>query len=183
MRLGLAACFGALIALCACSHGGRVEHAHAAAPPQPFVAAAPPVAPVRPVSDTYFGTTIVDPYRWMESSSPELDAWMKGQAEHTSRALAALPLRAALRERVQSLAHGDAELQWAERRGSSLFYLRLKTTKLATAGARPNRSRPLSLPMYMRSCSRSWELRAPACKATLQLVWPVLMSATHSRHT
>src|SRR5206468_3642158 len=28
--------------------------------------AAPPVAPVKPVTDTYFGTTLTDPYRYME---------------------------------------------------------------------------------------------------------------------
>ena len=26
-----------------------------------------PVAPSRPVTDTYFGTTVLDPYRWMEA--------------------------------------------------------------------------------------------------------------------
>jgi len=109
------------MAVCACSHGARVEPAHAVSVQD----SRPPVAPIRPVTDTYFGTAIVDPYRWMESSSPELDAWMKGQAEHTSRALAALPLRAALRERVQALAHGGVQVMSAERRGSSLFYLKL----------------------------------------------------------
>ena len=113
------------LALLACSHGARVEPAHAAAPPQVSVASGPPIAPIRPVTDTYFGTTIVDPYRWMEASSPELDAWMKAQAEHTTRKLAALPLRAALRERVQSLAHGAVQVRSVERRGSSLFYLKL----------------------------------------------------------
>ena len=29
----------------------------------------PPVAPVRPVTETYFGTTVVDPYRWMEAEA------------------------------------------------------------------------------------------------------------------
>ena len=27
----------------------------------------PPVAPVRPVTDTYFGTPVVDPYRYLEN--------------------------------------------------------------------------------------------------------------------
>ena len=32
----------------------------------PTVPHAPPVAPVRPVTDDYFGTKVVDNYRWME---------------------------------------------------------------------------------------------------------------------
>ena len=41
----------------------------------------PPVAPVRPVTENYFGTTVVDPYRWMEDrSSPERVApWQAGK--------------------------------------------------------------------------------------------------------
>ena len=47
----------------------------------------PPVAPVRPVTDTYFGTTITDPYRWMETSTDELLAYMKAQNAVTEQAL------------------------------------------------------------------------------------------------
>jgi len=52
-----------------------------------------PKAPVRDVTDTYFGTKIVDPYRWMESlKSPEMVAWMKAQNEYTRRYLDGLPV-------------------------------------------------------------------------------------------
>ncbi|MBV9613307.1 MAG: hypothetical protein JO091_12605, partial [Acidobacteriaceae bacterium] len=38
----------------------------------------PPTAPVRPVTDDYFGTKLVDPYRWMENSkSAEFQTWLK----------------------------------------------------------------------------------------------------------
>ena len=48
---------------------------------------APPVAPVRPVSDTYFGTVVADPYRWMETSTDELLTYMQGQNAVTVEAL------------------------------------------------------------------------------------------------
>src|SRR5271170_3625737 len=47
----------------------------------------PPVAPVKPVTDTYFGTTVVDPYRWMETSTDELLVYMKAQNAVTVEAL------------------------------------------------------------------------------------------------
>ncbi len=47
----------------------------------------PPVAPVKPVTDTYFGTAVVDPYRWMETSTDELLAYMKAQNAVTVEAL------------------------------------------------------------------------------------------------
>src|SRR5271156_3138127 len=47
----------------------------------------PPVAPSRPVTDTYFGTTVVDPYRWMEAGGPELLEYMKAENLVTAAAL------------------------------------------------------------------------------------------------
>jgi prolyl oligopeptidase len=47
----------------------------------------PPVAPVRPVTDIYFGTTVVDPYRWMETGGDELLSYMKAENAVTQQAL------------------------------------------------------------------------------------------------
>src|ERR1700748_3797636 len=42
--------------------------------------AAPPVAPVRPVTTDYFGTAVTDNYRYMENlQDPQVQAWMKAQ--------------------------------------------------------------------------------------------------------
>jgi prolyl oligopeptidase len=46
-----------------------------------------PVAPARPVTDVYFGTTVVDPYRWMEAGGPELLDYMKAENAVTEAAL------------------------------------------------------------------------------------------------
>jgi len=58
----------------------------------------PPVARLSPVTDTYFGTPVVDDYRWMETfpRTPEWEGWLKGQADHARRTLDALPDRPAL---------------------------------------------------------------------------------------
>lgn len=44
------------------------------------------------VSDTYFGTTVHDPYRWLEDvKNPEVVAWFKAQADYTNAELAKIP--------------------------------------------------------------------------------------------
>ena len=59
--------------------------------------AAPPVAAVRPVTDTYFGQAVTDPYRYMEDlSAPEVQQWAKAQADLTRTTLDAIPARATL---------------------------------------------------------------------------------------
>ena len=56
----------------------------------------PPVAPVRPVTDTYFGQQVVDPYRYLEDQkSPEVIAFMRGQADYTRAVLDSIPGRQA----------------------------------------------------------------------------------------
>jgi protease II len=59
------------------------------------------------VSDTYFGRTVIDPYRWMESDSPEFKQWMKSQAAYSQRALDRIPLKREMLERVHAL-HSEA---------------------------------------------------------------------------
>jgi prolyl oligopeptidase len=64
----------------------------------------PPAAPVRPVTDDYFGTKVVDDYRYMENlKDPEVQKWMKAQADYTRATLEALPGYSALLERVAEL--------------------------------------------------------------------------------
>lgn len=45
---------------------------------------APPVAPVRVVTDEYFGRKVSDPYRYMENlKDPEVAKWFKEQDHYT----------------------------------------------------------------------------------------------------
>ena len=86
-----------------------------------------PVAPVIPVTDTYFGTKIVDPYRWMEDlKSPQLLAWVHAQAAYTKDYLSKLPGRDALLARVEALDNAATRVTALQIHGSRYFYL--KTT-------------------------------------------------------
>jgi prolyl oligopeptidase len=63
----------------------------------------PPVAAVKPVTDDYYGTKIVDPYRYMENlKDPEVQAWIKAQNDYTRAVLAGLPARAQLLARIRT---------------------------------------------------------------------------------
>jgi len=61
----------------------------------------PPPAPVRPVTEDYFGTKVVDPYRYMEDlKNPEVEAWFKAQNDYTRAVLASIPGRDSLLARI-----------------------------------------------------------------------------------
>ena len=83
-------------AICA-ALAGACAVAHAAA-------ATPAVAPARAASDTYFGTTVTDSYRYMEDlSAPEVQQWAHAQADFARNALDAIPGRVALLARIREL--------------------------------------------------------------------------------
>lgn len=89
---------------------------------------APPAAPIRPVRDTYFGTEVVDNYRYLENlASPEVQAWMKSQADYTRASLDLLPGRGALLERIHELSNSDSIRRGFVRRGQRYFYQLLET--------------------------------------------------------
>ncbi|HEX4140620.1 MAG TPA: prolyl oligopeptidase family serine peptidase [Candidatus Methylacidiphilales bacterium] len=85
-----------------------------------------PVAPVKPVTDTYFGTKVVDNYRWMEDlKSPELQKWWHAQAAYTKDYLAKLPGRDALEKRIEELDNAATRVGGVELCGSRYFYMKL----------------------------------------------------------
>jgi len=63
----------------------------------------PPPAP-RVVTDTYWGVQVDDPYRFLEeTTSPEVQAYMKAQADATNAILAKLPGRDRLLARIKEI--------------------------------------------------------------------------------
>ncbi len=66
---------------------------------------APPQAPVRPVTDDYFGTKVTDNYRYFEDlKNPDVQKWMKAQADFTRATFDSMPGRPALEKRTAQLA-------------------------------------------------------------------------------
>ena len=84
---------------------------------------APPVASVRPVTDTYFGTTLTDPYRWMENlSDPEVKTWFQGQADYARGVLNAIPGREALAAQIKALDGAGTSVGEVQVAGPRVFY-------------------------------------------------------------
>ena len=86
----------------------------------------PPVAPVRNVTDTYFGVSVTDPYRYMENmKDPEVAAWMKAQADDTRATLDRIPQREQVLKEVT--AFGDAataRVSSVQIAGDKVYYLK-----------------------------------------------------------
>ena len=62
-----------------------------------------PSAPRGTTVDVYHGTEVADPYRWMETSSPELSAWVTAQNAVSEPYLNAIPAREAIKKRLTEL--------------------------------------------------------------------------------
>ncbi|NUP87110.1 MAG: hypothetical protein HUU30_15355 [Burkholderiaceae bacterium] len=78
----------------------------------------PPVARVEPVTETFFGQSVTDPYRWMENpKDKDWEPFMRGQDAHARATLAAIPGRDALAQRISSLSAGTAIAYGVQRAG------------------------------------------------------------------
>ncbi len=83
-----------------------------------------PNTPRRDVADDYFGTQVVDPYRWLEKTSdPGVVGWMKAQNDYTREALAKIPGRDKLLERIKSLDNAGSVVYSLQVWGGHYFYL------------------------------------------------------------
>jgi len=116
-RLFLGASAGALVV--ACTPAGE------APPALPKLSDAPaaPVARVEPVSDTYFGETITDNYRWMENpKDPDWLPFLEGQNKHTRGVIDAIPGRDKLLSRIKEVTGDIVATSRVQEEGDYLFF-------------------------------------------------------------
>ena len=84
-------------------------------------AAAPPTRKCDQV-DTYFGTQVADPFRWLEDdNAPETKAWVEAQNKVTAEYLAAIPERKAILERLRVLSNYE-KFTAPRKEGRNYFY-------------------------------------------------------------
>jgi prolyl oligopeptidase len=102
-----------------------------------------PLAPVEPVTDSYFGTVVTDPYRWLEDpGSPRVKDWTALQNKRTAEYLSSLPYRPALRERIARMI-GGASGNW--------YGLQSRGTTLFAVHADPQRQQPVLVALDRRA--------------------------------
>lgn len=93
--------------------------AAAAAPPEGIVY---PKTPKGNQRDTYFGTTVADPYRWLEDDrSPQTEQWVKEENAVTNTYLERIPYRAQVKARLQEL-YNYAKYSAPFHRGENYFF-------------------------------------------------------------
>lgn len=84
-----------------------------------------PPTPVQPVTDTYHGVAVVDPYRWMEDmAAPPFQGWLRAQDQHARSVLAAIAGRDALGKRLADLADANTLVFDIDRVRGRIFFLK-----------------------------------------------------------
>ncbi|MGC2504348.1 MAG: prolyl oligopeptidase family serine peptidase, partial [Silvibacterium sp.] len=82
----------------------------------------PPVAAVHSVTDDYFGTKIVDNYRWLEDAkSPETRAWIDEENKYTQQYLSQVKMLPEIRQGLTALERVD-EYSMPTLRGGKYFF-------------------------------------------------------------
>jgi prolyl oligopeptidase len=82
------------------------DHATPSKPPTEHVSprpAGPPVATPRPVTDSYHGVAVADPYQWLEGEDDAVKAWSAGQNDHARAILDHLPEVDTLRREIHDI--------------------------------------------------------------------------------
>lgn len=73
--------------------------------------------------DTYFGTEVADPYRWLENdTSQATSAWVKAENDITNAYLAKIPFRNKLKERLTQLTNYEKIGTPFKKNGKYYFY-------------------------------------------------------------
>ena len=90
----------------------------------------PPVASVRPVTETLHGVAVTDRYRWMETpADPEWTPYLKGQDAYARAVLGRIPGRDALAEKIAAVSGALAGVSALQAAGPYIF------TELRPVGA------------------------------------------------
>ncbi len=117
------------------SYLGSICFMASLASPELLLAKTPPPASRSSVAETYHGQKIEDPYRYLEDfKNPEVQAWVKSQADHATKSLHALSGRETLLARLRELDAGTPYTLSSETllpNGDLFYFKRMAGEKVA----------------------------------------------------
>lgn len=87
--------------------------------------AGPPVARTGEVSETIFGVTVTDPYRWMEDEAEERDRWMREQGEYAAQYLDGLAERDTILASLREVGERSTSVDGVRMAGGRAFFRRI----------------------------------------------------------
>jgi prolyl oligopeptidase len=125
MRHALCVAIFALVAF-AGAEGGEATRAPAPDASWAKLRSELPATPREPVSDTYFGTRVLDPYRWLEDGAdPRVQSWMKQQDRVARTFLDHIPGEDRLERRIREILAVESA-SWSRPResGGRLFVMK-----------------------------------------------------------
>ena len=117
----LAICIVMVVSLASASVSAADNH------PDPLAAVGlgttPTIAEIKPVTESLWGVTVTDPYRYMEALDPNTLDWMKKQGDYTRMVFAAIKPRAALEQRIAQFTGSFGIAKGFVAYGGRSFYL------------------------------------------------------------
>jgi len=85
----------------------------------------PPPTERQDVTETFYGQSVTDPYRWLETwHDPKAAQWLKAQDNYTRAVLTTLPGREKFLVRVKTLDTADTRVRDVQVWGGKTFYLK-----------------------------------------------------------
>ena len=82
----------------------------------------PPVPPTRPVTESIFGRTVTDPYRYFEKQGPAVTDWMKAEGRYTRAVLDAVPGHDRILANLSALTGSMDVVQGIQRSNGRTFF-------------------------------------------------------------
>ncbi len=116
-RAVLGSVLGAVLVLAACANQATKQGG----------ITVPPPLPAQGVKDLHWGVEVADPYRFLEDvNNPQVQQWMRGQADATNAILGRMPERKTLLDRMKLIEDGAGGnvSSMAQTEGGRLFYMR-----------------------------------------------------------
>ncbi len=123
--LGLGLVAGAALAQTPSAPHARTASGHALIDTQREVSTMPPPTRRDDVTETFFGTKVPDPYRWLEDAdAPAVQQWIAAENAYTEKVMGGFPDAKAIAKRVGELSLTSTQQSSPVIVGKTLFYLR-----------------------------------------------------------